>query len=170
MIFDALTVHMVKVPAWPMDHFDALKNLIVKSWLADQLTYYEREGKRQHSWALLLEATGSIAFVLTILIAVTHALGIWEQYLNLDALTSLLGLTMPALGGAIGGILAHREYRRNAHRYHQMARALDPILHQVESASDFVQLQELLRAAHHLMLREQQAWLLTVGAESRPAA
>jgi hypothetical protein len=164
-VFNSLTAHLNQETEWPPLYIEPLKNLVTRGWLDGQLGYYGKQEARQHRLYKALGVIGLSTFLLTITVAIFHALGVGDQKFYATAALNILALSLPAIGGAIGGVLAHREYRRNAHRYGQMVHALTPLVSKVRAASDFASLQQALLAAHHLMLREQQTWILTVGVE-----
>jgi hypothetical protein len=161
-LFKDLTGHMRLSVTWPRQHFEPLRNLVCELWLGGQFEYYKTQGRKQHSLYENLEAVGLCVLGLTVLIAISHALGLAHEE---TAYLDILALSLPAVGVAIGGILAHREYRKNARRYRLMARLLEPLKEQALKTDDLAVLQGLLREAHDYMLQEQQTWLLTVGVE-----
>ncbi len=164
-IFNAFINHLQGERRKRSLEFEPLKNLLLKSWLEHQLGYYRKRAAELHYNYKLLELAGLSLFSLTILIAVLHATKSFEGE-QLTATLHLLSLSFPAIGGAIGGILVHREYRRNYHRYRQMTKALQSLRFQAQEANDLDSLQNIFRTAYYLMLREQQTWFATVEVES----
>jgi hypothetical protein len=162
MIVGALTRHLGTTAPWPDLYFEPMKHFVLASWIGDQIQFYQKRAREQHSRHRSLEAASIMTFGLTLLIALCHAFGIghespWMPVLNVA--TSAL----PAIGAAFAGILVHREYQRTALRYAEMAKALTSLSSEAEEAEDHDALRHKLSEAHHLMVREQQSWRMTIG-------
>lgn len=163
-IFNSLTEHMQKDTTWPFKFFAEFREWVLQSWIGSQLNYYDTQAKRQQRKFIILERLGLATLGLTVGVAVIHARGLGK----LNPVLTVLAFSLPAFGGAMAGILAHREYRRNSHRYRQMSDALDKIIVEAKAAEDASSLQKILHEAHHLMLREHQTWLSTLGVAPPP--
>jgi len=75
---------------------------------------------------------------------------------------SLLAISLPALGAAVGGILAEREYMRNSGRYGEMVEHLEATRRRMEAAQDLAALRTAAAEAENLMLEENRDWFIVM--------
>jgi len=142
--------------------FKPLKRFFRSAWINERLHHFEKSAEISRKRYVLLAYAGEAIFILTLALAVLHALGIahWEIYFNitLPLLLACLTITLPAFGSAVGAIRIQREYLRNSERYSHMVRHLTSLNNTLRHAGNMSQLCELLEEMNEIMLREQQDW------------
>jgi hypothetical protein len=109
-----------------------------------------------------LDWAGLGLFALTLVVAGAHAAEVGlpslGAALSLPHVLTFLAIVLPAVGAALAGIRAHREYLRNAERYAAMVRVLGEIGDEIEEAREWLALTDQLEMANEIMLRENQDW------------
>ncbi|MBP2133731.1 hypothetical protein J2128_001685 [Methanomicrobium sp. W14] len=141
--------------------FEPVKSFIISAWINNRLSFYRREGKNSAKKYRILSLSGELLFLLTLILAVIHALGIghWEdKNISGSLVLAALTITMPALAAAVSSIRVQREYLRNAERYSHIERHIASIKNEVEHVSDMNRLREFLEEMNEITLREQQDW------------
>ncbi len=135
-----------------------------ESWIRDQAQYHEKKAKRIGAISRRLERAGKIIFIIALL---TSFLGIVlfffndkQQFLALDNSLMLFGTILPAVGAALSGIAAHREYARLQKRSRNMAAVLKDLDERYSEVKNTHEFETLLRETEKLMLRENQDWLM----------
>jgi uncharacterized protein HemX len=141
--------------------FEPVKKFFISAWINNRLKFYEKESKNSGKKFIYLTIAGEALFLLTLVLAVVHALGIghWELY-NIEASMILASLTisLPAFAAAIASIRVQREYLRNKERYSHIARHITSIKNEIEHVEDMTALCNLLEEMNEITLREQQDW------------
>jgi hypothetical protein len=72
---------------------------------------------------------------------------------------TFFALVLPAVGAALGGVRAHREYSRLATRSEDMVASLESLSMSFERVRTRGQLEAVVRETEALMLLEVQDWL-----------
>lgn len=145
---------------------EPVKKFLLSAWIKNQYNYYEDNSikyENKHSRTYLL---GMGLFIITGIAALAH----YPLEGRLDGpggstflhILVLIGIIFPAVGASLAGIQVHREYHRNADRYHQMLDPLRIILKEIEKEKDLDKLMELLESANELMLHENQDWRVSI--------
>jgi len=143
---------------------DGLKALLLSAWIDDQIGYqrmaagrYERRHRR---------STGLTAaiFTLTLTAAVAHGVEVRGTVTNipLGGVPILLSIALPAFAGAVAAIGAQREYPRNAHRAHQIARDLEEMRRRLARASTLEGVRGVAQEAEAVMLTENRDWFVVM--------
>ncbi|MBN2733577.1 MAG: hypothetical protein JXQ82_01810 [Methanomicrobiaceae archaeon] len=161
MAFESL-MEEVTIPYCRIDiPFEPVKKFLISAWINNRLRYYERESRNSGKKFFSLTIAGETLFILTLILAVVHALGIghWELY-NIEASMILASLTisLPAFAAAIASIRVQREYLRNKERYSHIVRHITSIKNEMEHVKDMNALSSLLEEMNEITLREQQDW------------
>jgi conflict system pore-forming effector with SLATT domain len=69
-----------------------------------------------------------------------------------------LAIVLPAVGGAVGAIRSHRDYKRASIRCRETAGELKIIKQKISEAKGMESLRLHVRAAEDIMLRENEDW------------
>ncbi len=138
---------------------------IKKAWIQDQRDYHKATALRCGRKNRLLERCGLVVFILAMAAAAGHVgIGLLGENLPafhfIEGSLTLITLTMPALGAALGGIRSHREYPRLSKRSENMRAALEDLERRFSVVETCEELEFMLRDAEELMLRECQDWLM----------
>lgn len=141
--------------------FEPVKSFIISAWINNRLSFYRREGKNSAKKYKILSLSGELLFLLTLIIAVIHALGIghWEESnLRGSLVLAALTITMPAFAAAISSIRVQREFLRNSERYSHIARHISSVKNEIVHVNDMNRLAAFLEEMNEITLREQQDW------------
>ena len=140
-----------------------LKQFVVGAWLADQRDWHWHNAQTKERLHGRTQGTVLAAFSLTLVMAVLHAIGIGHAYEGPAVLVpgkwiTFFAIVLPAWGAAIHAIGKQFEFDRGAARSAQMARILNQLIEQAESAVTLHQLQSIVQEAVHLMSVEMHEW------------
>ena len=143
-----------------------LRQFLTEAWIEDQRNFHRSAHHKYRFRHLRLSRITEFLFGATILAAVLHALGVGEHgslgSLSLSDVLSLLAISLPALGAAVGGILAEREYMRNSGRYGEMVEHLGVAKRRMEAAEDLEAVRTAAAEAENLMLQENRDWFVVM--------
>jgi hypothetical protein len=134
-----------------------LKELVTKAWIDEQAAYhtrvFRRLTRRQHqlSWLAV------ILFGVSALVALFHSTGVLESSSGPDV-WGYCSVVIPAVGAAIAGYSAQREYARIAGRSRQMVMRLQDLREQVEHSHRLSSLQRAVRHTEVLMRTDTAEW------------
>jgi hypothetical protein len=132
-------------------------------WIAGQIGFHAAKAARAGRLSRLLEKAGRAVFVAAIGAAAWHLLSIILNHRGfLEALEKpavFLAVVLPAVGAALGGVRAHKEYSRLEKQSLRMEGALRDLDARFAAAADFADFGSFLREAERLMLEESQEWL-----------
>jgi hypothetical protein len=145
-----------------------LRQFLGQAWLGShdragesgQIGYHLSRSRRFARLHHRFSRTIQLLLGLTLAAALTHiAVGEGPDHaLTWSHVSLFCSLSLPALGAAIAGIAADREYHRHAARYARMARDLARIRSQLEGAKHAVDLRTLTDHAEQTMLEENRDW------------
>lgn len=141
-------------------HFESFKNFLLKGWIEDQISYYQKSSMKNHKNHVIYTRVGAIFFIITLFAATIHTLNIevFENPLILPAVAIIL----PAAAAALTGIRNNHEYSRNAKRYKEMALYTMTIKERIKQVEDIDSLVEILEKTNEIMLQEHQDWRVVV--------
>ena len=109
--------------------------------------------------------TGTL-FVLTLIAALVHSFGksipfltflhqIPERWKNVLLVVSI---TVPAIGAAVHGIGAQRQFRRHSERYRIMANVLEKVHADMTDATTIDQVRDVAASTEQVMREENSDW------------
>ena len=138
---------------------EGLREFLADRWIGEQRRYYrtarERFDRRHRRLLIGIYA----AFTTTIVAAVLHALKVGGHEGGEADLYVILSVTLPAVGAALSGLLAQREYHRNSERYGWMEEALETVERRMRAADDAAAVRRLAAEAETTMLQENRDWV-----------
>jgi hypothetical protein len=133
-------------------------------WLGPQIKFHAAKAAKSGRLSRLLEKAGRITFVAAIGAAGWHLFsfipGNRGFLVTMEKTAVFLAIVLPALGAAIGGVRAHREYSRLEKRSQYMEAALRELDQRFAAAAESGELDMLLKETEQLMLQETQDWLM----------
>jgi hypothetical protein len=148
------------VPRYPARD---LRSFLRDAWVSQQLGYYERASDRNHHRHRVLIQATSVLFLGTLVAAVLHALGVGHRSnaasFSWSNTFTFASIVLPALGGALTGIGAQREYVRNAERFRLMAGYLGEIGARLETAADDRAVRDVVLEVERHLLSENRDWI-----------
>jgi len=135
---------------------EALRTVLVGGWLEGQIVFHERRRKEFEFWHSASEACIWVLLGIAVLAAYLHLRGAggdeWENRL------SFVSVAVPAIGAAVTGAVAQREYRPHAKRYEAVVSQLKSIKARAEGAGSLEALQALAGDTEQVMLTENRDW------------
>ena len=141
---------------------EPLRKFIISGWIGKRLKYYEKEAKKAGFRYNVLTNFAVLLFVVTMILAIAHALGIGHRemvfHVGLPLIIAFFTITIPAFGAAVSAIRVHREYHRNSERYSQIIRHLTAIITEMEYAADVGELCSLIQKMNEITFREENEW------------
>ena len=152
-------------------HLNELKRFLGVHWILDQLKYHQRVSERNERKHHQLTNLSAVLFGITLFAAILHALGVGapdpsdhgeHSVWSIHNLLIFLAISLPALGGAIGGIHAQREYHRNAERFGRMVPYLEAAHRRLERATDAERLRVVVDDVGDLLLDEIRDWFVVM--------
>ena len=145
---------------------EGLRRFLAAAWIEDQIEYHRKTSRKHEMRHLRLSRATDILFGLTILAAVLHSLSIGGHEsagtLSWANLLILLAIALPALGAALSGIRAQREYLRHSERFGRMVHYLEDTKKRMEAAADLKTVRTVAAEAEDLMLEENRDWFVVM--------
>jgi hypothetical protein len=139
----------------------SLRAYLIQKWIGGQAAYHWKAADLHRRWdTRLLYGTG-ILFSLTLVAAVVHMLGVAEpggHRSNWAVLVIVLSISIPAIGAALHGISAQRQFRHHARRYLRMVDLLGQLQQQLEQAETIEQLRQAAAETERIMREENSDW------------
>ena len=141
----------------PESEVPTLRKLLIGAWIDDQIGYHKkancRLAKRQRQLTWLAVAL----FGASALVALLHSLQLLERRSEPDV-WGYLSVVIPAIGAALSGYGAQREYARLAERSRLMVARLNDARELVEDSKRLSSLQRAARSTELLMRSETADW------------
>lgn len=134
-----------------------VKAHIVTHWVAPQVAYHQGvadlAGRRQRRFGRV----GVLLFGLSATAALVHSAGLLEETF-LPRGATMVSLVVPALGAALAGYAAQRDYARQARTSRVMLAALRGALAEVEECADQLALQRTVLRIQQRMVGDSADW------------
>jgi conflict system pore-forming effector with SLATT domain len=140
-------------------HVEGLREFLAERWIGEQRRYYGASRRRFDRRHRLLLGGIYAAFLTTIVAAVSHARELGGHEGSEAELFSILSLTLPAVGAALSGLLAQREYQRNSDRYRWMEHSLEAAEQTMRSAETPAAVRRAAAEAETTLLEENRDWV-----------
>jgi hypothetical protein len=158
-------------------HVRALTSFLYHAWIHDQQDYYDAASDKNKERNEILEYISLGLLWLTLGIAVAYGFGRFEGFhRDLERLGEwphMLAVALPAVTGALAGIMIFRHFGRNADRYSSMSHFLSAVETQLLGAAgldgnendgvDLPRVQALIREADRAMAHEHEGWRTVFG-------
>ena len=141
---------------------EPLREFIISAWIRKRLNFYQKEADKARFRYNLLANSAVILFIVTMILAIAHAMGLGhlDRMFNVEMslIMAFFTITIPAFGAAITAIRVQREYFRNSVRYSQIIRHLTAIITEMEYATDVGDLCNLVKEMNEMTFREAHDW------------
>lgn len=160
MVFDEIWQRLPALRGCSVGQIENLKNFIRVCWLEDQIKYHEKKTRDAHRLSHLLEWSGIVIFSLALLAAALHLIFYLLHHEWLEAPLTFAAIVLPAVGAAIGGIRAHREYSRISKRSENLVQNMAQLKERIENVTEPDEFETFLREIEETMLVETQDWLM----------
>jgi SMODS and SLOG-associating 2TM effector domain 1/Protein of unknown function (DUF4231) len=134
-----------------------LRALLVEAWVKDQVKYHHKVSKDMSRRQLQLGLLAVVLFGVSALAALFHSTRLIPSASHPDFL-GYFSIVIPAVGAALSGYSAQREYARLAQRSRQMVDRLNEARQQIEQSEQLPALQRAARRTELLMGSETADW------------
>jgi len=135
----------------------ALRKLLIDGWIDDQIGYHEKASRRMARRQRRLTGLAVTLFAVSALVALLHSMHLLEGNSEPDV-WGFLSVVIPAIGAALSGYGAQREYARLAERSRLMVSRLREAKDLVEDSTRLSSLQRAARSTELLMRSETADW------------
>lgn len=135
----------------------ALRTLLINGWIDDQIGYHQETSRRLAKRQRQLTWLAVALFGVSALVALLHSMRLLEGRTEPDV-WGYLSVVIPAIGAALSGYGAQREYARLAERSRLMVARLSDAKDLVEDSKRLSSLQRATRSTELLMRSETADW------------
>jgi hypothetical protein len=135
----------------------ALRTLLIGAWVDDQIGYHQKTSRRLAKRQRMLTWVAVGLFGVSAVVALLHSTHSLEWHSGPDV-WAYLSIIIPALGAALSGYGAQREYARLAERSRLMVSRLKEAKELVASSKRLSSLQRAARSTELLMRSETADW------------
>ena len=148
-----------RAPAPPVAGADlpVLRNLLIHAWINDQIRYHRKASVRLAKRQRQLTWLAATLFGVSAVAALFHSMSLFTSRSGPDV-WGYLSIVIPAVGGALSGYGAQREYARLAERSRLMVFRLKEVRQLVADSWRLSTLQRAARSAELLMQAETADW------------
>jgi hypothetical protein len=136
--------------------------MLEDGWILDQLNYHLGTSRKyaRRSRRFTVAAVG--LFSLSAVAALLHSLHNESPKDRVTLLPAFLSIVIPAVGAAISGYAAQRDYARHAERSLRFAAELTEARRQLQDAKDVAGIQQVVLSISRLMRGEATDWYAVV--------
>lgn len=149
----------------PPELTEPLKRFVAAALMDDQLAYHRNAADRYHRRQTLLTQVSYVLFGTTLVAAILHAFEVGGhgsgEGLTWSSALVFLAIGLPALGGALAGLEAQRQYERGLERSRGMAHRLEEARERLAAAGDLDEVRALVQETESILLDESNDWLVT---------
>jgi hypothetical protein len=141
----------------PDSEVPALRKLLIDAWIDDQIEYHKKTSRRLAKRQRQLTWLAVALFGVSAVVALLHSMHLLETRSGPD-LWGYLSVVIPAIGAALSGYGAQREYARLAERSRLMVARLSEAKDLVMDSQRLLSLQRATRSTELLMRSETADW------------
>jgi SMODS and SLOG-associating 2TM effector domain 1 len=139
---------------------EVLRDYLRRHWIEGQISYQTKTSGQLRASGRQLAGLTKILFFVTLIAALVHSSGdsivtLPEGWKNALVVVSI---TFPAIGAALHGYGAQRQFRRHSERYRTMAGVLDQARADMARATTIDQVQDVARETERIMREENSDW------------
>jgi hypothetical protein len=153
-------------PQMGQPNIEGLRRFLIEDWIEHQIGYHRKMSQKHHRRHQRLTWASVALFSATVLAGALHALNVAgdasPQELSWASVLILLAIAMPALGAALSGIRAQREYLRHSERSDRMVHYLQSVKMRMAAAPDTETVRQVAADAEDLMLEENRDWFIVM--------
>ena len=135
----------------------ALRTLLIGAWVDDQIRYHQKANRHLGKRQRLLTWVAAGLFAVSAVVALIHSTHTFDWHSEPDV-WAYLSIVIPALGAALSGYGAQREYARLAERSRLMVCRLKEAKNLVADSKRLSSLQRAARSTELLMRSETADW------------
>jgi hypothetical protein len=162
--FDEIWSRLPRLAGCSCEECLRINPYIREVWIQGQVNFHSKKSTQEGTRRGHLDSSARLLLPATIAAAFAHMIWHWLP----GATTTLpwmghpltfIAIVFPAATASLAGIQASREHLRLEKRSESMVRELTKLKAEMETATDPVHFEMLLRRSDELMLRENQEWL-----------
>jgi hypothetical protein len=146
----------------PGDDVEAIREVLAEQWICDQLLYHKNTSDRYERRSRRFTTAAVGLFTLSAGAALLHSLGTGPDILRPNTLWDFLSIVIPAVGAALSGYGAQRDYARHAERSRRFAANLTEASYQLRAARNLRDIQQVVLSVRRLMRGEAADWYSVV--------
>jgi len=143
-----------------------LRDFLAEAWIDDQRAFYARAGKRSGTRHLWLGRTIGVLFAPMVITLVLNSAKIIQSRsydpFNWSNIVVITSTSLAALGAALTGIRAHREYQSTARRFSQLEQYLQGLKERMVKAKNLTAVRRVAAEVEQVMLEENRDWFLVM--------
>ena len=139
----------------------SVRDYLNQHWIGSQVSYHEKTASRNSTWDQRLTWVTALLFGVTVVAALLHMLGVGKLGSHESKWAELfivLSISVPAIGAAVHGIGALRQFRRHSDRYRRMVGLLARLQLQMSQATSLEQVREVAAETEQVMREENSDW------------
>jgi hypothetical protein len=140
---------------------DSLRAYLIERWIGGQVNYHRRTAHHHRKWDTRLLYGTAILFGVTLVAAIAHIFGQADhgtQRSGLAVLVVVLSISIPAIGAALHGISAQRQFRHHARRGDRMVGLLSQLQQELDEARTLEDLRRVAAETEQIMREENSDW------------
>jgi len=145
-------------PTYIPQNFQVTRAVLESQWIADQLHYHIRTSRNYEDRSKRFIWIAITLFAISAVAALIHSTGVAQAH----SLWSFLSIVVPAVGAALSGYSAQRDYARHSERSRLFAISLDQARSQLARAVNLRDIQQVALTVATLMRGEASDWYSTV--------
>ena len=139
---------------------EVLRDYLKRHWIEGQISYQTRRSGQLRASDRWLAWIIKGLFAVTFIAAVVHSIGSYIFTVPEDwkKVLLIISITFPAIGAALHGYVAQRQFRRQSERYRTMAGVLAQAQADMARATTIEQVQDVARETERIMREENSDW------------
>ncbi len=171
-------------------HLQTIKDFLKVDWIESQIKYHIHTGNRNHKRLKLIERIGFCFLILTIGVAISHALGIGhhtaigdvinsifhfssehsnghnETSFTIGNLLTIFALFFPALSASLNAIKHTLEYQKMHIRSLEIVSILKDFKNMIDEIKDEEELKNFISSVEKFFMHEHEEWITLVAHKS----
>jgi hypothetical protein len=137
---------------------EVLRRVLDEEWISDQLEYHVKTGEMYAKRSRWFAIAAIALFTVSALVALLHSLGVGPELVRLATPWDYLSVVIPAIGAALSGYAAQRDYARHSERWLRVAAYLTEAHYRLQEAEDLADVQQVVLNIRGLMRDEISTW------------
>ena len=146
----------------PSPDVGVIKEVLEREWIADQREYHETTSKIYGKRSRRLTKLAVSLFIMSAGAALLHSLGTGADLLRPYKFWDFCSIVIPAMGAALSGYGAQRDYARHAERSRGVVASLTEAAEQLQASESLRGIQQVALSVSRVMRGEATGWYSVV--------
>jgi hypothetical protein len=142
----------------PTDDVSFIRSVLESEWITDQLEYHLKTSRRYEKRSRRFAIAAVSLFALSAGAALLHSLGAGPDLVRPYTLWDFLSIVIPAIGAALSGYGAQRDYARHAERSMKFAANLAEARYRLREAPTLDDIRQVALSISRIMRIETTDW------------